>query len=310
MFTPDAAIGLLLTSGILFIIINYFLKKWQKSDTINSPELFKIFISSLLIYLLIMKVNGLLLAYFFDTIERNFNKKTFFISLFTDFLNGVVYGSFFLTYYYFNKSKKYLSQIANYHHALSESRIHQLKSQMNPHFLFNNLNILDQLIEEDKIKASEFLNEFSEIYRYVLDATDKSITTIKDELIFAKQYFKLVQTKYESSYQLKIENEIENGYVVPLTLQLFIENAIKHNIGTKEKPIIINIKFNNCVYISNNTNLKKGNSKSGRTIKNLQEQYKLLAGKSIKLKQTDNIFSVKIPIINKPLANESSNNRR
>jgi sensor histidine kinase YesM len=198
-FTPEAVLFSLFQTGILFLILLFFIGKWQKSDIFSSIELLKIFGPSLLIYLIAMKASGLLVSIIFNTIERNFNRDTFFFTMLSDFLNGIIYGSFFLAYYYYKKNETHQKQLANYHEALAESKIYQLKSQLNPHFLFNNLNVLDQLIEEDKHKASNFLNEFAEIYRYVLQASEKKVISLDEELDFAKQYFKLIQHKYENA---------------------------------------------------------------------------------------------------------------
>jgi Histidine kinase len=297
-FTPEAVVFISFQAGILFIILLYFLKKWQKSDVFSTREMVKIFGTSLMVYLLSMKLSGLLLSFVFGTIERNFNQKTFFFTLFSDFLNGFIYGSFFLAYYYYNKSKNHQQQLASYHQALSESKIHQLKAQLNPHFLFNNLNVLDQLIEEDKHKASDFLNEFAEIYRYVLQTSDKKLISLNEELHFAEQYFRLIQHKYGNAYQLSIDRTNNNGFIVPLTLQLLIENAVQHNLGTEENPIFITINVGENIRTSNNINLKKNvKPTNGRALSNLKEQYKLLAKKSIDIEQSSTIFSVIIPII-------------
>jgi sensor histidine kinase YesM len=298
-FTPEAVLFSSFQAGVLFVIIRFFIKKWQKSDVFSTREMVKIFGTSLMVYLLSMKLSGLLLSFAFDTIERNFNRETFFFTLFSDFLNGFIYGSFFLAYYYYNKSKNHQQQLASFHQALSESKIHQLKAQLNPHFLFNNLNVLDQLIEEDKHKASDFLNEFAEIYRYVLQTSDKKLISLNEELHFAEQYFRLIQHKYGNAYQLSIERKNNNnGYIVPLTLQLLIENAVQHNLGTEENPIFITINVGENIRTSNNINLKRNvKPTNGRALSNLEEQYKLLAKKSIDIAQSNTIFSVIIPII-------------
>lgn len=260
----------------------------------------KIFSASLLLFVSLMQLTGLLIAFIFGNIERNFNPEAFTLSLFSDFLDGVIYGSFFLAYYYFNKNKKHQQRLAIYNQSLAESKINQLKAQLNPHFLFNNLNVLDQLIEEDKHKASDFLNEFAEIYRYVLQTSDKELIDIDQEIDFARQYFKLIQYKYGNAYQLNIESKNAKGFIVPLTLQLLIENAVQHNIGSQENPVYINVTINENILVSNNTNLKRNTKPtSGRALKNLKEQYQLLSKKPIEIQQTEKEFSVTVPIIYK-----------
>lgn len=296
-FAPDAALFSLFEAGVLFIITLYFIKIWQKSNVFSTKEMLKVFGASLITHPLVMQIIGLAIALIFNKFERNFNIETFTYTTFTFFLNGFVYGSFFIAYYYHNKNKIHQQQLTNYHQALSESRINQLKTQLNPHFLFNNLNVLDQLIEEDKHKASEFLNEFANIYRYVLQATDKNLVPIHEELAFAMQYFKLIQHKYGKAYQLKIES-IGSGYIVPLTLQLLIENAIQHNFGSTDNPICIKIEATDTICISNNF-IPKRSSKptSGRALQNIKEQYKLLTHDPIVIQKSDNEFCVIIPII-------------
>lgn len=298
-FTPDAALVSLIGSGVLFLIMLFFIKKWNKSETLSLKVLFKISGASLFVYLLATNTFGLLIAFLFDNIEKNFNQQTFILSLFSNFLDGLVYGVFFLAYYYHLINKKQQKKISMYNKAITESKINQLKTQLNPHFLFNNLNVLDQLIEEDKDKASDFLNEFAEIYRYVLQSTDKELVRIEDEIDFVQQYFKLIQHKYNDAYQLQIEcKSIIKDFMVPLTLQLLVENAVQHNLGTKGNPVCIQIKIDENIAVSNNTNLKR-NSKtvSGRGLKNLKEQYSLLSEKPIQIHQTKNYFSVEVPII-------------
>ncbi len=297
-FTPDAALSTLLKTGLLFIIIFSLIKKWQKSDIFSTKEMLKIFGSSIFMYLLIMQSIGLFIAFLFHNIERNFNLHSFTYTIFSDFLNGFIYGSFFLAYYYYNKNKNHQQQLAKYLQALSETKIYQLKLQLNPHFLFNNLNVLDQLIEEDKHKASHFLNEFAEIYRYVLQASDKKIISLNEEVAFAEQYFRLIQHKYGNAYQMYIEGKNNKGYIVPLTLQLLIENAVQHNLGTEDNPILIRINITENICTSNNVNLKQNIKPTyGRALNNVKEQYQLLTKKNVETQQSNNTFSVIIPII-------------
>lgn len=297
-FTPEAALIILLSCGLLFYIIHYFLKKWSTTTEFSGFIVFKIFGISLLVYVGTMKSLGFLLAVLFNTVERNFNKETILLSSFSELMNGLIYGSFFIGYYYFTKNKAHQKQLSLYNNALSESKISQLKHQLNPHFLFNNLNVLDQLIDEDKEAASAFLNEFADIYRYVLNASDKNLITVKEELLFAEKYFKLITHKYGTAYQLAIKEEDSDGYIVPLTLQLLIENAVQHNLGSVKSPVYIKISITDELILTNTFCPKRSvKLTSGRALNNLQEQYSILGSKPIVIQKSDAIFSVKIPII-------------
>jgi len=298
IFMPEAALAILLNTGVLFWLILYFIRKWQGSGIMNMKMLLKIFGTSVLTYMVSMNIIGLIMAFSFDTVERNFNRKTFTHSLFGDFLDGIIYGGFFLAYYYYQHNKEQYRKLLVYNEAIAKSKISQLKNQLNPHFLFNNLNVLDQLIEEDKEQASGFLNEFADMYRYVLKVSEKELVTLDEEADFARQYFSLIRYRYGNAYQLTFNMDNSNGYIVPLTLQLLIENAVQHNLGKEENPVVIAIEINEYILVSNNINLKR-NAKavSGRALKNLDEQYRILIQKPVEINRSDEIFSVRIPII-------------
>ena len=298
IFTPEAFLYSLINVGILFPLIIFFINRWQKSAVFSAKEILKIFSSSITVFILVLLLLKFAMALAFGGVERNFDGKQFPLGIIGDLLDGFIYGSFFLAYYYFLKNKNYQEQLATYNKALSESRINQLKTQLNPHFLFNNLNVLDQLIDEDKSKASDFLNKFADIYRYVLHASDKKLIPIREEMEFAEQYFGLIKYKYGNAYQLCIEKQNMDGFISPLTFQLLIENAVQHNLGTEENPVYIHITANQNLTISNNL-IPKRNMKqtSGRALVNLAEQYRLLANKPIEIQKSDNIFSVSIPTI-------------
>ena len=299
-FTPEAAIITCVSSGFLFFIIHFFIKKWNSTDQFNSGILFKIFGFSLLVYLIAVKSLGFTTALIFNTVERNFNKETILQSSLSDLMNGLIYGSFFLAYYYYQKNKANQLQLTLSNNALSESKISHLKQQLNPHFLFNNLNVLDQLIDEDKEIASQFLNEFADIYRYVLNASDQKIISIDEEVLFAEKYFKLIAHKYGAAYQLEITQNNHEGFIVPLTLQLLIENALQHNLGSLANPVFIQITIADDLLVTNTFRPKRNaKSTSGRALKNLQLQYNLLGKLPIEIQQNDALFCVRIPLIPK-----------
>lgn len=298
IFTPEAAVVSLVSACILFVILNFFMERWQKSPVFSLQEISKIVSVSVVLFLIVMKLLGLLTALIFDTFERNFNSKTLVLSIGTNLMDAFIYGSFFLAHYYYRKYKKNQIEIAKFNQALAETKINQLKAQLNPHFLFNNLNVLDQLIEEDKYQASEFLNEFAEIYRYVLQVSDQKIISIGEELAFVQKYFNLMKHKYGNAYVLEFESESFNGNIVPLTLQLLLENALQHNLGKESAPITIRISIKDVITVTNNS-IAKLHSKatSGRALINLKEQYGMLSKSPIEITRTASNFSVTVPII-------------
>ncbi|MBB1150696.1 2TM domain-containing protein [Myroides sp. NP-2] len=183
------------------------------------------------------------------------------------------------------------------------AQFESLKNQLDPHFLFNSLNVLNALIEENPEKAQEFTNGLSKTYRYILDQKNKELVPLEEELDFAKTYIELLQMRFEESLTFEIDHEIkqEGAKVVPLSLQLLLENVIKHNKATSNKPLHIVIKQESgYLMVENNLNLRQVNEdRKGIGLTNIADRYALLTNKPIKINQTETTFVVQIPILTK-----------
>ena len=176
-----------------------------------------------------------------------------------------------------------------------------LKNQLDPHFLFNSLNVLSSLIEENPKKAQEFTVALSKIYRYVLDQKDKNLISIEEELNFAKLYVSLLKMRFEDAIiiNFKIDADMNDFRIVPLSLQLLLENAIKHNIISDQKPLQIDIfKEGNYLTVQNSYQKKQTFEKStGIGLQNIMQRYNLVSNLEIKIKQTNEYYIVKLPLI-------------
>lgn len=302
-FTPEGALYKFLLACILFLIIDKVLHHFKIGvQKMRTTEVIKMFSISLLVFLLLINFTGLIISLAFNTVERNFNQETLLRNNMTSILDVFIYGSFFLAYTFYRKNKAYNKNLATYNQALSNTKIAQLKTQLNPHFLFNNLNVLDQLIEEDRKEASNFLNEFAELYRYVLQTSDIKLVPIKEELNFVKSYFKLLERKYGSAFTLEILNQGNKGFIPPLSLQLLLENAIEHNEGSESNPVIIRIEISDKLNVSNNVIKKKYPKISGgRALRNLIAQYEFLAQEPVLIQENPQRFTVSLPVILKPI---------
>ncbi|WAC41119.1 sensor histidine kinase [Pedobacter sp. SL55] len=298
-FTPEGAIGTFIESSVVFLIITYLLKRFQKSSALSLVSVVKIFALSLLWYLFIANAFSAIVALIFNTWHRNFTYEVILNNNIGNVLDVCIYGGFFIAYIFYQRNKEDAERLINYNNALADSKIAQLKAQLNPHFLFNNLNALDQLIEEDKSKASDFLNDFAELYRYVLEVSSKQLVPLKEELNFAKSYFRIMQHKFGNGYELAIiAPTTVDGFIAPLTLQLLIENAIEHNLGTIDKPVKIQIEIEEKLTVTNNLSPKKSKKiGGGRALENLREQYVLLSNQSLSIQQTETTFTVSLPLI-------------
>jgi hypothetical protein len=179
------------------------------------------------------------------------------------------------------------------------SQYEVLKNQVNPHFLFNTLNALSSLVYEDQAKAVQFINKFSEVYRYVLDSKDKEVVPVGDELEFVRSYFYLLQARYEDNLQVVFGEDMNAGYVPPMAIQMLVENAIKHNVIADGSTLRIIIKkAGDEIMIENNINLREGQAESsGLGIDNIKSRYSILSDMPVKVHRDDRVFRVSLPLL-------------
>ncbi len=175
-----------------------------------------------------------------------------------------------------------------------------LKSQVNPHFLFNSLNTLSEIVYEDAAKADHYIQNLSVIYRYVLDNEEKDLISLEDELEFVKRYFSLQKERDNDKILLDIAIQSPDNFrIIPVSLQILVENALKHNRATQENPLKIHIfDEKDSLVVSNGIQRKStlGNS-AGTGLSNLQERVKLIMGKELVVTEEDSCFIVKLPVI-------------
>lgn len=182
------------------------------------------------------------------------------------------------------------------------AKYESLKNQVNPHFLFNSLNALTSLVYEDRDKAAKFIKQLSDVYRYVLDTRDMEVVTIAEEIKFLESYLYLQQIRFGDN--LKIHNELETvtGNLPPLSLQMLVENAIKHNVISSEFPLTIHLFFkDNKIIVSNNLQIKrKLDEKSGGLgLDNIIKRYEFLSDRPVEILNANGSFEVRLPILNK-----------
>ena len=181
----------------------------------------------------------------------------------------------------------------------------QLRAQVNPHFLFNSLNILISLINSNPHKATEFTKQLASIYRYLLSNDKQDVVLLTEELNFAQKYAKILNIRYGDGIKINIPDvtdvAVSSMRIVPTALQILIENAVKHNIISVSSPLTINLSIdNNHVTVTNNLALRPIPADStGIGLKGLKEKYKIIANKEIIIKQTDMKFSVSIPLMSR-----------
>lgn len=224
--------------------------------------------------------------------------------IFVVLLRGWVIGGFYYFILYFlhslEEKQKHKLEIEQLKQAQLKAKLASLKEQISPHFLFNTLNTLSTLSKEDVVK--EFVSELANVYRYVLTYKDDNTATLSQELNFIQSYLYIIKTRLEDSIEITIyvESEMLNSQIPPLTLQILIENAIKHNVAAMHRPLKISI-FNNDneLIIKNNLQPKQSVSHStGIGLDNIAQRYKIIFGREITIVKYADAFLVKLPIVN------------
>lgn len=184
---------------------------------------------------------------------------------------------------------------------LSQIKFEVLKSQINPHFMFNSLNVLSGLIDKDTAKAQQFIDEFSHIYRYVLETIEQPVSTLEKELDFARSYLFLQQIRYGDnlSYSVKIPGELLRLFMPPLSLQIVLENAMKHNIINASKPLRIELySEGKSLVVKNNIQPKiSSGASTGLGLKNLTRRYAMISNEAPVFSVDTNDYLAILPLI-------------
>ena len=181
------------------------------------------------------------------------------------------------------------------------TKYESLKNQVNPHFLFNSLNALTNLVYEDQDMAADFIRQLSKVYRYVLDTRSKEVVSLETEMKFVESYLFLQKIRFDE--KLKVEIEIaafENYMLPPLALQMLLENAIKHNTIAKDEPLTIKIFVEReMLVVENNLQIKNIpiEESSGMGLSNIKARYEFLSDIPVLIEKTDRVFRVELPLL-------------
>ncbi|HON18524.1 MAG TPA: histidine kinase [Salinivirgaceae bacterium] len=175
-----------------------------------------------------------------------------------------------------------------------------LQDQLNPHFLFNNLSVLKSLIIYNPEAAATFIQNFTDVYRYVLQNAKKPSVQLSDELTVIKSYLELHRERLGNAMivEYDIKPESTDREIAPMALQLLVENALKHNVVSKKQPLTIKIKSTEeWVEVSNNLNPKESTYSTQKGLSNLSQRVRWLTSKDIKIENNENEFKVKVPLL-------------
>lgn len=258
----------------------------------------------LLVHIFIMTPSLLLILFLFHgfkigdyMIESADVKATYFVGLSIN----LIMDSIWEANYAVNKYKEIVSEKELLEQMNMQKEFENLKSKLNPHFLFNCFNTLSSLITEDKFQAEQFLNHLSKIYRYLLRNNQEDFMPVEKEIEFINNYYMLLKTRYGNGLELNMQvKEPFYNFVIPtLSMQLLVENAVKHNMVSKQNPLKIDISIkDNKLEVKNNLQLKRTKETSTSIgLKNIITKYKLMNNTDVEILKDDTSFRVLLPLL-------------
>jgi two-component system, LytTR family, sensor kinase len=208
----------------------------------------------------------------------------------------------YISYLYLGDLSKMRENLLLAQRAQVEMQLKLLQQKVDPHFLFNNLNVLSSLIERNPAVASEFVTHFTRLYRYILQHRDAEIVPLDEEVAFAEDYIYLVEKRFGQAYRFDLSlagGQAIEFMIIPTALQGLIENAVKHNEGSSRLPLPVRIALDNdYLTVSNQLRPKSSNSGSAGTgLENLQARYRLLTDRPVEVSREAENFAVRLPLL-------------
>lgn len=239
------------------------------------------------------------------SILPHFQERKFSFVLFNNIIIAIIINTIAMSvlegYYYFKQWRISIVEAEQLKRENIQSQFEALKNQVDPHFLFNSLNTVYSLIDTHPEKAKEFIAEFSKIYRYVLNVKDKIVVKLSEEIDFINSFIFLQKIRHEGNLEIFIDIDAKklNNYIPPLSLQMLVENAIKHNIISEKNPLKISITDkNNYLIVKNNIQLKDNMIESTKIgLNNLTERYKHISDSIPEFYIKNNEYIAEIPLI-------------
>ncbi len=224
-------------------------------------------------------------------------------------LISILYNAIYSGEHFFREWRKSLVEAEKLKTEQLAAQYEMLRNQVNPHFLFNSINTLIGLIQEDKELAVEYGHEFAKVYRYVLEQSKKELVSLEDELGLIKTHITLLKARFGDQLKINLNIDEIQGYLLPpLTLQMLLENAIKHNIINKQSKLKIDfVQKADKLVISNNINRKKLNGTStGLGLDNIRKRFNYLSDREVTVEESENVFRVILPLLLENVIHENA----
>ncbi|MEO7120872.1 MAG: histidine kinase [Ginsengibacter sp.] len=281
----------------LEIVLNKYLREVSYTRFLVTFFLWGVVISALLSTVLVFVVNALFIHLAIPDLKLPLKLAFTYgtrVNLFLHIINAI--------FFYISRYKDKQVEAEELRRINSQAELEAIKSQVNPHFLFNNMNVLASLVMKESPEANKFIEEFSKVYRHVLNSQQHELITLKEELEFITPYIFLLQKRFPESVFVNIDvAPVYLSYlIIPVAVQMLVENAIKHNITSRQKPlhIYLSVTGKKNLTVSNNLQLKPVTTESSHIgLQNIAKRYELIAGKKIDIEKTSDNFSVSLPLI-------------
>lgn len=298
-YLPNWGVSLMYTVAYWFSIRSIFIlmrRRFGGHQQIRK----RIFYSILLVVLVFFTLNTVIGLFhrhdYNDVTDFDYNVASFTITA----LVSAIYESIFL----YDRWKRSIMEAEQLRRENIESQLEGLKSQVNPHFLFNSLNTLAYIIPDQPAKAVEFVQQLAKVYRYILDMRDKQLISLEEELGFLEAFLFLLKTRFGDNLIIhtNISKELRQLQIVPLSLQILLENAVKHNIISKENPLTIELIAENAARLTVRNNLQLKSQEMPSThlgLQNIKNRYAFFSDAQVEVTAGPQYFAVTLPLLEK-----------
>ncbi len=248
--------------------------------------------------LAILIINVAFFEFFFKaSIKENFNQVL--VQMIVELGIAMLITTLFYVKSFFISWRKAAVSEERYKKEALQLQYETLKSYVNPHFLFNSLSVLSSLVEKDIHKSQLFIRQLSDIYRYVLEQKGKELVSLETELDFARSFINLHKIRHGENLNVDLEVDDKSGYIVPLSMQILLENAFKHNVISEEEPLQVKIwRDHDYIIVQNQIRKRKTiEAGSGTGLETIVNQYKFVSSRTLLICTDDGYFTVHVPIL-------------
>jgi hypothetical protein len=289
--------GIVMTAGIWLGCMTIVMYLWNKFPWEQSPFIhLALEIILILVYTIAFSSALYTFEKKFGNLHRveNLGMEVFITLIITFFITSIHESIFFYTQWKYNFSKSVRLEKDNI-----EARYEALRAQINPHFLFNSLNSLTTMVEDNK-PVVDYIQNLSELLRYMLKNGEKELVLLRDELTILNRYIYLQKMRFPGTLEIKVDvaEKYYHFAVPPLVLQMLLENCLKHNIISKDKPLKVEIRADKeSIFVINNLQKKEGVNSTGQGLNNITGRYRFFTSRKVEIIETDDIFKVNIPLL-------------